>query len=229
VKDAITVNQRYGDTLFIVLRSAHYRDDSEQVDFGELHLFVGPNFVLTVRHGDSPDLAAVRRRVEDEPNQRPERLPADLRKVVEFQRATRPLLVMLDSLSTGFAKEGVEEELQRHLHDVADHATLVVEQADRFRGMLADVLTVDTTLVTQAQNEEKRRLAEASNAQNEQIKRISAWAATLFVPTLIGTIYGMNFYHMPELNWVWGYPFPLLLMAMVCAGLYLIFKRRRWL
>jgi magnesium transporter len=149
--------------------------------------------------------------------------------VVEFQRATRPLLAMLDSLSAGFAKYGIDEELQRYLRDVADHAATVVEQAESFRGMLADILTVNTTLVTQAQNEEMRRLAEASNAQNEQIKRISSWAAILFAPTLIGTVYGMNFRHMPELGWVWGYPFAVLLMATVCVGLYLIFKRRGWL
>ena len=151
------------------------------------------------------------------------------REVVEFQRATRPVLAMLDSLSAGFAKFGIDEELQRYLRDVADHAAIMVEQVDSFRGMLADILAVNTTLVTQAQNEEMQRLAEASNAQNEQIKRISSWAAILFAPTLIGTVYGMNFRHMPELGWTAGYPFALLLMAAVCVGLYLIFKHRGWL
>jgi len=278
VEDAVTARQRpklerYGDTLFVVLRSAHYRDDSEEIDFGELHLFVGPNFVLTVRHGEAPDLAVVRKRMEDEPDllrlgpeavlyavldavvdgyapvvdglqNDIEEIETDVfgrgpnasrriyelsREVVEFQRATRPLVAMLDNLSAGFAKYGVDEELQRHLRDVADHAAVVVEQTESFRGMLADILVVNTTLVTQAQNEEMRRLAEASNAQNEQIKRISSWAAILFAPTLIGTVYGMNFRHMPELAWTGGYPFALLLMAMVCLGLYLMFKRRGWL
>jgi magnesium transporter len=73
VEDAVTARQRpklerYGDTLFVVLRAARYRDDTEEVDFGELHLFVGPNFVLTVRHSEAPDLAVVRQRVEDEPD-----------------------------------------------------------------------------------------------------------------------------------------------------------------
>jgi magnesium transporter len=136
---------------------------------------------------------------------------------------------MLDNLSAGFAKYGIDEELRRYLRDVADHAAVVVEQVDSFRGMLADILAVNTTLVTQAQNEEMQRLAEASNAQNEQIKRISSWAAILFAPTLIGTVYGMNFRHMPELGWTAGYPFALLLMAAVCVGLYLIFKHRGWL
>jgi Mg2+ and Co2+ transporter CorA len=90
---------------------------------------------------------------------------------------------------------------QRSLRDVADHAAVVVEQVDGFRGMLADILTVNTALVTQA--------------QNEQIKRISSWAAILFAPTLIGTVYGMNFRHMPELGRAAGYPFTLLLMAAV--------------
>ncbi len=69
-------------------------------------------------------------------------------------------------------------------------------------------------------------MAEASHAQNEQIKRISSWAAILFAPTLKGMIYGMNFRHMPELDRVWGYPFALLLMALVCTGLYPVFRRR---
>jgi magnesium transporter len=88
--------------------------------------------------------------------------------------------------------------------------------------MLQDILTVNATLVTQAQNEEMK-------AQNEEVKKISAWAAILFAPTLIGTIYGMNFRRMPELHWYYGYPFALALMAVVCATLYLAFKRRRWL
>jgi magnesium transporter len=278
VEDAITAHQRpklerYGDTLFVVLRSAHYRDETEEVDFGELHLFVGPNFVLTVRHSQAPDLAAVRRRLESKPNllrlgpeavlyavldavvdgyapvvtglrndideietevfgRHPKvsrRIYELSREVVEFQRATRPLLGMLDALSAGFAKYDTDEELQRYLRDVADHATTVVEQVDSFRGMLADILTVNATLVTQTQNEEMQRLAEASNAQNEELKKISAWAAILFAPTLIGTVYGMNFRHMPELGWTLGYPFALVLMAAVCAGLYLAFKRRGWL
>jgi magnesium transporter len=74
-----------------------------------------------------------------------------------------------------------------------------------------------------------RSLAEASNAQNDEIKKISSWAAILFAPTLIGTVYGMNFDHMPELHWVEGYPFALVLMAVVCLVLYVVFKRRDWL
>jgi magnesium transporter len=129
----------------------------------------------------------------------------------------------------GFDKYETDQELRRYLRDVADHATTVAERVDGFRQMLADILTVNATLVSQAQNEEIKRLSEAGFAQNEEVKKVSAWAAILFAPTVIGTIYGMNFHHMPELNWVFGYPFALSLMLMVSGTLYLIFKRRGWL
>jgi magnesium transporter len=278
VEDAIVAHQRpklerYGDTLFVVLRAARYLDDVEEVEFGEIHLFVGSNFVLTVRHGQAPDLAAVRRRMEEDPDLLrlgPEAvlyaildgvvdgyapvvagLQNDIdeietevfrgdpkvsrriyelsREVIEFQRATSPLLGMLDGLMAGFEKYETDEELQRYLRDVADHATTVAERVDGFRQMLADILTVNATLVSQAQNEEIKNLTEASYEQNEEIKRVSAWAAILFAPTLIGTVYGMNFDRMPELGWVFGYPFALALMAVVSLTLYALFKRRGWL
>ncbi len=79
------------------------------------------------------------------------------------------------------------------------------------------------------QNEEVKALSEAAIAQNDQVKRISAWAAILFAPTLVGTVYGMNFEYMPELHWTFGYPFALLLMLVVSISLYLVFKLRGWL
>ena len=278
VEDAIVAHQRpklerYGDTLFVVLRAAVYRDDVEEVEFGEIHVFVGPNFVITVRHSTAPDLGAVRQRMESDPELLrlgPEAvlyaildsvvdgyapvvagLQKDIdeietevfggdpkvsrriyelsREVIEFQRATRPLLAMLDGLQAGFVKYGTDEELQRYLRDVADHATTVAERVDGFRQMLADILTVNATLVNQAQNEEIKRLTEASYDQNEEVKRVSAWAAILFAPTLIGTIYGMNFDNMPELHWGFGYPFALALMLLTSVTLFLIFKSRGWL
>jgi Mg2+ and Co2+ transporter CorA len=91
------------------------------------------------------------------------------------------------------------------------------------------VLTINAALVGQAQNIEVQRLTEASYAQNEEIKKISAWAAIFFAPTLVGTIYGMNFDHMPELHWTLGYPFAVILMMLLSVALYVMFKRRRWL
>lgn len=278
VEDALEAHQRpklerYGDTLFVVLRAARYLDAQEEVDFGELHVFVGRDFLITVRHGAAPDLSAVRQRMESTPELLalgPEaalyaildavvdgyapvvagvqndideietevfggdpavsrRIYELSREMVEFQRATRPLVGMLHGLISGFAKYGTDEELQRHLRDVADHVTHTSERVDGFRQALADILTVNATLVTQQQNAEMRALAEAGFEQNEEIKKISSWAAILFAPTLVGTIYGMNFDHMPELHWVFGYPFAMLLMAAVCTSLYVIFKRRDWL
>ncbi|MFD6290816.1 magnesium and cobalt transport protein CorA [Streptomyces sp. NPDC060205] len=278
VEDAMEAHQRpklerYGDTLFVVLRAARYLDASEEVDFGELHVFLGPDFLITVRHGAAPDLSAVRRRMEETPellSLGPEavlyaildavvdgyapvvsgvqndideietevfggdpwvsrRIYELSREMVEFQRATRPLVGMLHGLMAGFAKYGTDDELQRYLRDVADHVTHISERVDGFRQALTDILTVNATLVTQQQNAEMRALAEAGFEQNEEIKKISSWAAILFAPTLVGTIYGMNFTHMPELGWVLGYPFAVALMAVVCTSLYVIFKRRDWL
>ncbi|MGC5567258.1 magnesium and cobalt transport protein CorA [Streptomyces sp. FR-108] len=278
VEDAMEAHQRpklerYGDTLFVVLRAARYLDASEEVDFGELHVFLGPDFLITVRHGAAPDLSAVRRRMEESPellSLGPEavlyaildavvdgyapvvsgvqndideietevfggdpwvsrRIYELSREMVEFQRATRPLVGMLHGLMAGFAKYGTDDELQRYLRDVADHVTHTSERVDGFRQALTDILTVNATLVTQQQNAEMRALAEAGFEQNEEIKKISSWAAILFAPTLVGTVYGMNFDHMPELHWVFGYPFAMLLMAAVCTSLYVIFKRRDWL
>lgn len=278
VEDAIVAHQRpklerYGDTLFAVLRAATYLDKEEEVEFGEIHIFVGPNFVITVRHSRTPDLGAVRRRMEEDPEllaEGPEAVlyaildsvvdgyapvVAGLQKdideieiqvfrgdptvsrriyelsgeVIEFQRATRPLLAITDRLVAGFGKYGTHEELQRYLRDVADHATTAAERVASFRQNLSDILTVNATLVSQAQNEEVRRLTQASIEQNEEVKRISAWAAIIFAPTLIGTIYGMNFDNIPELHWAWGYPFALALMAIVSFGLWFLFRRRGFL
>jgi magnesium transporter len=91
------------------------------------------------------------------------------------------------------------------------------------------VLTINAALVGQAQNVEVKRLTEASYSQNEEIKKISAWAAIFFAPTLIGTVYGMNFDRMPELHWRFGYPAAVILMMLLSAALYVLFRRRRWL
>ena len=151
------------------------------------------------------------------------------REVIEFQRATRPLATVLANLSAGFEKYGTDEELQRYLRDVEDHTTRIVEHVDRFRLLLQNILSVNATLVAQRQNEEAARLTAASLEQNEEVKRISSWAAILFAPTLVGTVYGMNFDHIPELHWTLGYPYALSLMLLTSVTLYLLFKRRGWL
>ncbi|MFL6097844.1 MAG: magnesium and cobalt transport protein CorA [Blastococcus sp.] len=278
VEDAIKAHQRpkferYGGTLFVVLKAARYRDEIEEVEFGELHLFLGADFAITVRHSESPDLSRVRRRLESEPALLAKGSEAVLyatldavvdgyspvvaglandideietevfrgdpgvsrriyelsQEVLEFQRAAQPLTGILAAIMAGFDKYGVDEELRSYLRDVADHVTQVTERVEAFRLQLRDILTVNATLVAQRQNDEIRELTEASIAQGEEVKKISAWAAILFAPTLVGTVYGMNFDHMPELHWHLGYPLALGLMLLVSGVLYAVFKRRDWI
>jgi magnesium transporter len=274
VEDALEAHQRpklerYDGTLFVVLRPARYIDKTETVEFGEVHVFVGEGFVVTVRHGEASELGRVRDRLEGVPellrlgpeavlyaitdrvvddyapvvaglendideietevfsgNAGVSRRIYELsREVIQFQRATEPLSGILGELIGGVENP----ELQRYLRDVQDHALRVIEQAAGFREILQNILSVNLTLVGLSQNEEVKALTQASIAQNDQVKKISAWAAILFAPTLIGTVYGMNFDHMPELHWVLGYPFALVLMVLVSATLYVVFKKRGWL
>jgi magnesium transporter len=151
--------------------------------------------------------------------------------VIEFQRAVEPLEDVFASLREQLKEQAQESdlELRRALRDVADHATRVLERTEGFRQLLSNILTVNAALVAQRQNEDITSLTEAGYEQNEQVKRISSWAAILFAPTLVASIYGMNFDHMPELAWQLGYPFALLLMVALGAGLYAVFRRRGWL
>ncbi|WP_433255304.1 magnesium transporter CorA family protein [Streptosporangium sp. CA-135522] len=130
----------------------------------------------------------------------------------------------------------ISPEGQRLVVDVADQFDRIRSLADGEREYLQRViefyqttLTIKAALVGQAQNAEVKRLTEASYTQNEEIKKISAWAAIFFAPTLVGTVYGMNFTHMPELRWSIGYPYALVLMVLGSAVLYMMFKRRGWL
>ena len=127
-------------------------------------------------------------------------------EVMDFQRAVKPLVSMMENLARGFEKYRVDIELQRNLRDVQDHVLRIVEQIDGFRTLLQNALSVDATLTAQRQNEETKRLTETSLEQGEQMKRVSSWAAILFAPSLIGGIYGMNFDHMPETHWRFGLP-----------------------
>ncbi len=266
--------ERYGTTQFIVLQPARYLDASEEVEFGEVHMFIGPDFAITIRHAESPDLGRVRKRLEanptllalgplailyavldpvvDEYSPVVSGLENDIdeiedqlfnedanvsrriyelsREVIAFQRATQPLVGMLAML-----REHLDEhdertlELRRNLRDVEDHVITLVERVDGFRALLQNALMVHSTLVGQRQNDETKALTEASLQQADQAKRISSWAAILFAPTLVAGIYGMNFKHMPELGWLYGYPFALSLMLALGIVLYTVFKRKNWI
>jgi magnesium transporter len=264
VEDSIKAHQRpklerYDGTLFVVLKPARYIDETEEVEFSEAHIFVGQNFVVTVRHGEVPAFSAVRERLESEPellrrgaeaimhaimdevvddygpvvvglgddiaeveaevfggNADVSRRIYELsREVSEFLRATKPLDNALERLLEGDERDSIDPEVRRYLRDVYDHAVRVTEQVETFQGSLANILNVNLTMVTVR--------------QNNQVRKISAWAAILIVPTIISGIYGMNYEHMPELTWKFGYPYALTLMVVICAGLYFAFKRAHWL
>jgi magnesium transporter len=249
---------RYGDSLFVVLKTARYLDEPEKVEFSEVHVLVGKDFIVTVRYEEIPALEEVRRRLEGEPEslrQGPqpilreimdqivddyepvlEGLGTDIqevevevfggnedvsqriyelsRELVQFQRATSPLARALER--GGERNEhDIDPELRSYLRELHDRVLRVEEPTEGFRDMLSDILVVNLTLI--------------GVRQNDQTKKISAWAAILIVPTLITGIYGMNFDFMPELHWTFGYPFALALMVSISVGLYAVFRHVRWL
>lgn len=264
VEDALAGHQRakierYGATTFVVLRPASYIDHIEKVEFGELHVFLGTNFIITTRHFDLIDLGAIRHRLEasserlaqgplavfyaildqlvDDYTPVLEGLQNDIdeiedqlfsgdrgvsrriyelsTEVMHFQRAVNPLQDMLAVLRAGLSAHNIDDELQDGFRQIQDHVLRVMERAEGFREILQNALMVHTTLVAQTQNDE--------------VKKISGWAAVLFTPTLVGTIYGMNFDKMPELHWAWGYPYALGLMVAMGFGIYVLFKRKEWI
>jgi len=280
VEDTVNQHQRpklerYGETTFVVLRPARYVDPVEVIKLGELHLFLGPEFAITVRHADEPDLAVVRKCLEEDPellahgpyavlwgvldrvvddylpvlqglqddiDQIEEqvfggdagvskRIYQLTREVIAFHRAVEPLRDIFVQLRWRFGKNGenTDVELRRRMRDVEDHYTRVLERVENYRALLTNLVNVQATLVAQRQNDEMARMTEAGYEQNEQVKRISSWAAIAFAPTLVAGIYGMNFDHMPELHWVIGYPLALLAMVLLSVGLYRMFRRRKWL
>ncbi len=248
----------YGETLLVVLVAARYVESSEVVEFGEIHAFVGPDFVVTVRHGEASELREVRRRLEAEPellrrgpmtvlhaimervvdDYAPvvEGLENDIdeiegevfagnpgvsrriyelsREVIRFHRATKPLAGAMERL-TGDEAPGIDPEVRRYLRGVEDRVLRVTEQVEGFRELLSNILNVNLTMV--------------GVQQNNQVQKVSAWAAILVVPTIVTGIYGMNFEYMPELFWIFGYPLTLVLMVVVSGLVYLGFRRSGWL
>ena len=278
VEDAVLAHQRpkierYGELVFVVLRTAHYIDPKEIIDFGEIHFFVGKDFIISIRHGKQPDLKEVRARMERNPHLLAMGPPAVLygiwdqvvddyhpvviglehdideieievfggqadvskrtyslaREVIDFQRAVSPLSAMLATLIDGRSGLEIDKGLLEYFRDVQDHVVQVQEQVLAYREILQNVLSVNIAITGLQRNEEVQRLSEISLKQNDEVKKISAWAAIIFAPTLVGTIYGMNFDHMPELSWKFGYPMALLLMLAVGVVLWAAFKRKGWL
>jgi magnesium transporter len=134
--------------------------------------------------------------------------------VLEFNRAVSPLTEPVDLLARG-RYELIHPEVRNYFRDVNDHLVRIHEQVENFRELLTSVLEANLTQV--------------SVRQNDDMRKISAWVAIAAVPTMIAGIYGMNFNHMPELRWTFGYPAVLLLMLTACTGLYRYFKHVGWL
>ncbi|MER5835578.1 magnesium/cobalt transporter CorA [Streptomyces sp. NPDC002130] len=272
VEDALKAHQRpklevYDDSLFVVLKPVAYEPQSDTVSSGEIMIFLGDSFVVTVRHGEGSPLKAVRHRLEQEPEllgKGPtavlyavadatvdhyldvatelqtdlEGLEAEVfspdgggsrntasriydfkRQVLEFRRATGPLAPPMSRLAgtatTGVAVPFVDDRARPFFRDVNDHLTRVNESVENLDRLVSDILSA--------------HLAQMSVRQNDDMRKISAWAAMAAIPTMFAGVYGMNFEHMPELHWVWSYPALMALMAALEIMVFRLFKRRGWL
>jgi magnesium transporter len=270
VEDAVHAHQRpklerYDDTLVLVLKTVNYVPHEsvalarEIVETGEVMIFVGRNFVVTVRHGEHGGLHDVRKRMDANPTHlrlgpyvvmhaiadyvvdrylevtslmesdidsieevafSPSRTldvePIYLlkREVVELRRCVSPLSTAFQRMQTE-SKDLISKEVRRYLRDVADHQSEAADQITSYDDML-------NSLVQAA-------LARVGMQQNSDMRKISAWAGIIAVPTMIAGIYGMNFQFMPELKWHWGYPVVFGIMVTACLILYFSFRKLHWL
>jgi magnesium transporter len=264
VEDAMKAHQRpkledYENVYFLVLHTARYLDDVEEVEFGEVHVFSGPRFVITIRHGAASDLHPAREHLEEEHPDMLDEGPAAAvwaildkvvddyepvmaglendveevevevfgeqrdetrrvyflrRELAEFYRAVHPLLQPLEEL-VSTEHPDVSQRLREHMRDVADHVKRVEDAIATQRELLTSILQAN--------------LAVISVQQNDVVKKISGWAAIITVPTLIASIYGMNFQYMPELKWHYGYPATLAVMVLVGVVLHRVLRRAGWL
>ncbi len=264
VEDVVTGNQRaklelYDGSLFAVLKTLRYVEDTSDIETGEVMAFLGDRFFVTIREGEANPLRQVRQRLEQAPHLLrlgpkaalyavidsvvdnyvviAEELQRDLeeieeavfagdravdsgtiyrlkREVLEFKRAAMPLVRPL-SLLAERSSPFPEKELRLLFRDVYDHLRRVIDSIESFDRLLTDVLSA--------------HLARVGVRQNEDMRKISAWVAIAAMPTMIAGIYGMNFEHMPELHWRFGYALALLLMVSVCGVLYRLFRRSGWL
>jgi magnesium transporter len=270
VEDAVKAEQRpkleqFGTVQFLVLRTARYvphgelTENSQVVETGQMMIFVGERFVITVRHGDASRLSPVRAdmeartellaqgpwavayavtdRVVDAYIEVADQVEADLdiieegafsresgspvqqiyqmkREIVEFRRAVVPLQRPLATI-TATQSRMVPKEIRRYFRDVQDHLTRTVEQVSSYDDLLNSIL--------------QARLAQVTVDQNNDMRKIAAWAGIATVWTAVAGVEGMNFVHMPEQSWPYGYPVVFLLMLGVSVLLYRAFRRNGWL
>ncbi|MFC0037236.1 magnesium and cobalt transport protein CorA [Actinomadura rayongensis] len=267
VEDAITAHQRpklerYDDTLFVVLKTLRYVDATSDIEVGEIMLFLGRDFVVTVRHGEGNPLRPIRKRVEADTAMlkvgpaavlyavcdevvdhygvvahevevdiieleravfRSMSKPADTdvtesiyrlkREVLEFRAAEDPLVPVMQEIVKGRVAE--LDGTQNYFRDVLDHLLRIDGQVDAHNELLNSVLTAHLALL--------------GKQQNDDMRKISSWAAIIAVPTAIAGIYGMNFVHMPELKWRLGYPLALSAMVVAILAVYYKLRKSGWL
>jgi len=264
VEDAIHAHERpklevYGDAVFIVLKTARYVDPKEVIKLGEILVFLGHDYIITVRHGEASDLGGVRRQLEDNPELLQHGPGAVLHSVVDrvvddYAPAIAGLGEDIDQVedqvfsgTRGNAAERIYK-LKREVLQFGHAVGPLVDPVDRLaRGKYGvihpEVRTYfrdvnDHLLRAHDQLESYRdlltsilqaNLTQVGVRQNEDMRKISAYVAMAAVPTLIAGIYGMNFQHMPELGWEAGYPMALVLMAIIVSFLFWRFKRAGWL
>ncbi|WP_131749181.1 magnesium/cobalt transporter CorA [Frankia sp. Cppng1_Ct_nod] len=270
VEDAVTAHQRpkierYEDTLFVVLKTACYVEHdeltatSEVIHTGEVMVFLGRDFVVTVRHGEHGGLQALRSKLESQPEMLRHGPAAVLHAICDqiiddYLQVTEKMEVDIDTIEGSVFNRSLRPDpgkvyqLKREVlelkHAVAPLAaplrtlaeTDVTGVTPRIREYFRDVADhLEQVTERIARFDEllssilQATLTQVAIVQNEDMRRISAWVAIAAVPTAIAGIYGMNFDHMPELHVVWGYPAVLSLMATICFFLYRAFKRNGWL
>ncbi|RCG30209.1 magnesium and cobalt transport protein CorA [Sphaerisporangium album] len=268
VEDAVKAHQRpkverYGDSLFVVLKTVAYLDHDEPADShqiiatGEIMVFVGSDFVVTVRHGEHCPLADVRKRLEDKPKllaRGPSSvLHAIADHVVDKYLSVSDLMqaeleeveaaVFADVSSRDITRiyqlkrEMIEMKravtpLQTPFNALPTRRMIPSEMREYFRDVVDHLSRVCEQV--ESSNELCNSILQAALARsnalaNEDMRKISAWVAIISVPTMIAGIYGMNFDHMPELSAMWGYPVVLGFMLVVCSLLYRGFRRNSWL
>jgi magnesium transporter len=264
VEDAVHAHQRpklevYGDTLLLVLKPVRYYDETDDIELGEILLFVGDGFVVAVRHGEATALSDVRRSVESSPD-RLRRGPETVlhaivdRVVDEYEPVARALEEDIEEVEAEVfspARTNSAERIFKLKREILEFSRATGPLAEALDALCADsVPHVDGSMASYFRDvrDHLARIVDQTNSnrelltsvltanlsqigvrQNEDMRRISAWVAIVAVPTMIAGIYGMNFDTMPELRWTYGYPLIVGIMATICVALYLRFRRSGWL
>lgn len=250
--------QEYEDHVLLVLRTARYPHDGEAVEFGAIHVFVSATFVVSVRHGPTNslrdalihpqlweprtmagaaatvwaildrviddyepvlaelerDIQEVERAVFEGGTDQTQRIYLLRRELADMHRTVRPLLEPLEAVERGDYMS-LEGDTPLYFRALADHARRLHEEVVTQRYLLEGVLQAN--------------LASIGVRQNEVVRKVSGWVGIITLPTLIASVYGMNFERMPELQWAFGYPLVIALMVTCAIALWLVLRRVRWL